>query len=361
MIDLFEKDSLFSLMERARTKRDTHWGKIITYSRKVFIPLTNMCRDTCGYCTFVKDPNSPEANILSPEQVMKIVKTGERKGCKEALLSLGEKPELKHNQAKEKLKLLGFTSMVDYLAEICEMIINESSLLPHVNPGTMSEADILLLRPFSASMGMMLETISKRLNKKNGPHYACPDKVPLQRIRTLERAGKNKVPFTTGLLIGIGETWNERLEALNLINDIHKEYGNIQEVIIQNFQPKPDIAMSSHPTLDIEEILKTIAVARIILSPDISLQAPPNLHPEHLSYLEAGINDWGGISPLTIDFINPEMEWPEINDLSQRMSFKGYKLRERLTVYPKYIYEKKNFLSSEIRSQISKMDTRIAC
>ena len=361
MIDLFEKDSLFSLMERARTKRDTHWGKKITYSRKVFIPLTNMCRDTCGYCTFVKDPNSSEANILSPEQVMKIVKSGERKGCKEALLSLGEKPELKHPQAKEKLKLLGFTSMVDYLAEICEMIINESSLLPHVNPGTMSESDILLLRPFSASMGMMLETISKRLNKKNGPHYACPDKVPLQRIRTLERAGKNKVPFTTGLLIGIGETWNERLEALNLINDIHREYGNIQEVIIQNFQPKPDIAMSSHPTLDIEEILKTIAVARIILSPDISLQAPPNLHKEHLSYLEAGINDWGGISPLTIDFINPEMEWPEINDLSQRMSFKGYKLRERLTVYPKYIYEKKNFLSSEIRSQISKMDTKIAC
>ena len=361
MIDLFEKDSLFSLMERARTKRDNHWGKKITYSRKVFIPLTNMCRDTCGYCTFVKDPNSSEANILSPEQVMKIVKSGERKGCKEALLSLGEKPELKHPQAKEKLKLLGFTSMVDYLAEICEMIINESSLLPHVNPGTMSESDILLLRPFSASMGMMLETISKRLNKKNGPHYACPDKVPLQRIRTLERAGKNKVPFTTGLLIGIGETWNERLEALNLINDIHREYGNIQEVIIQNFQPKPDIAMSSHPTLDIEEILKTIAVARIILSPDISLQAPPNLHPEHLSYLEAGINDWGGISPLTIDFINPEMEWPEINDLSQRMSFKGYKLRERLTVYPKYIYEKKNFLSSEIRSQISKMDTKIAC
>ena len=361
MIDLFEKDSLFSLMERARTKRDNHWGKKITYSRKVFIPLTNMCRDTCGYCTFVKDPNSSEANILSPEQVMKIVKSGERKGCKEALLSLGEKPELKHPQAKEKLKLLGFTSMVDYLAEICEMIINESSLLPHVNPGTMSESDILLLRPFSASMGMMLETISKRLNKKNGPHYACPDKVPLQRIRTLERAGKNKVPFTTGLLIGIGETWNERLEALNLINDIHREYGNIQEVIIQNFQPKPDIAMSSHPTLDIEEILKTIAVARIILSPDISLQAPPNLHKEHLSYLEAGINDWGGISPLTIDFINPEMEWPEINDLSQRMSFKGYKLRERLTVYPKYIYEKKNFLSSEIRSQISKMDTKIAC
>jgi len=361
MIDLFEKDSLFSLMERARTKRDTHWGKKITYSRKVFIPLTNMCRDTCGYCTFVKDPNSSEANILSPEQVMKIVKSGERKGCKEALLSLGEKPELKHPQAKEKLKLLGFTSMVDYLAEICEMIINESSLLPHVNPGTMSESDILLLRPFSASMGMMLETISKRLNKKNGPHYACPDKVPLQRIRTLERAGKNKVPFTTGLLIGIGETWNERLEALNLINDIHREYGNIQEVIIQNFQPKPDIAMSSHPPLYIEEILKTIAVARIILSPDISLQAPPNLHKEHLSYLEAGINDWGGISPLTIDFINPEMEWPEINDLSQRMSFKGYKLRERLTVYPKYIYEKKNFLSSEIRSQISKMDTKIAC
>ena len=360
-MNCFKSDSLNSLMNQAKEIRDTHWGQEITYSRKVFIPLTNMCRDTCGYCTFVKDPNSPEANILNPEQVMKIVKSGERKGCKEALLSLGEKPELKYSQAKEKLKSLGFQSMIDYLAEICEMILSESSLLPHVNPGTMSETDILLLKPFSASMGMMLETISKRLNQKDEPHYACPDKVPLQRIRTLERAGKNKVPFTTGLLIGIGETWNERLEALHLINDIHSEYGNIQEVIIQNFQPKPDIKMSNHPTLDIEEILKTISVARIILSPDISLQAPPNLHPDHLSYLEAGINDWGGISPLTIDFINPEMEWPEINDLSKRMSFKGYKLRERLTVYPKYIDGKKNFLSSEIRAQISKMDNKIAC
>ena len=360
MLNLFENDSLFSLMKKARRIRDRYWGKEITYSRKVFIPLTNMCRDTCGYCTFVKDPESHEANILSPEQVMTIVKSGERKGCKEALLSLGEKPELKYTLAKEKLKSFGFQSMIDYLAEICEMIIKQSSLLPHVNPGTMSNNDIILLKPFSASMGMMLETISKRLNEKDGPHYACPDKVPIQRIRTLERAGKNKVPFTTGLLIGIGETWIERLEALHLINDLHKKYGNIQEVIIQNFQPKPDIRMSNYPTLEIDEILKTISVARIILSPDISLQAPPNLHPEHLSYLAAGINDWGGISPLTIDFINPEMEWPEINDLSKKMCLKGYKLRERLTVYQKYIDKKNNFLSSEIRSQIAKMETRIA-
>ena len=356
-----ENDNLISLMNRAKNIRDSYWGKEITYSRKVFIPLTNMCRDTCGYCTFVKHPDTPEANILSPEEVMKIVKSGEAKGCKEALISLGEKPELKYVKAKEQLSKLGFKSMVDYLAEICSMILNRSKLLPHVNPGTMNEKEILLLKPVSASMGMMLETISKRLSKKNGPHFACPDKVPLQRIRTLKRAGENKVPFTTGLLIGIGETWEERLEALYLINDMHKKFGNIQEVIIQNFQPKPNIEMSSHPALDIEEILKTISVARIILDPEISIQAPPNLHPEFLAYLEAGINDWGGISPVTIDFINPEMDWPEIENLSKAMLKKGYKLKERLTVYPRYLSEKFSFLSPLIQNKILKMDNQIAC
>jgi len=360
MNKIFETDNLNSLMKRAKKIRDFYWGREITYSRKVFIPLTNMCRDTCGYCTFVKHPDSPEANILTPEQVMKIVKSGEEKGCKEALLSLGEKPELKYVKAKENLSKLGFKTMIDYLAEICSMIISSSSLLPHVNPGTMKEKEILILKPVSASMGMMLETISKRLSKKNGPHYACPDKVPVQRIRTLVRAGKNKIPFTTGLLIGIGETWEERLEALYLINDMHKKFGNIQEVIIQNFQPKPNIKMSLHPTLNIKEILKTISAARIILEPEISIQAPPNLHPEYLTYLDAGINDWGGISPITIDFINPEMDWPEIENLSQNMKSRGYKLKERLTVYPRYISEKLNYLSPLIQNQILKVDNQIA-
>jgi len=358
---IIEIDNLDFLMKKAKNIRDIYWGREITYSRKVFIPLTNMCRDTCGYCTFVKHPDSLEANILSPEEVMKIVKSGEAKGCKEALLSLGEKPELKYVKAKEKLSKLGFKSMIDYLAEICSMILSCSSLLPHVNPGTMKEKEILLLKPVSASMGMMIETISKRLSKKDGPHYACPDKVPLQRIRTLMRAGKNKVPFTTGLLIGIGETWDERLDALYLINDMHKQFGNIQEVIIQNFQPKPDIKMSLHPTLKIEEILKTISAARIILDPEISIQAPPNLHPEFLTYLEAGINDWGGISPVTIDFINPEMDWPEIEKLSKNMKSKGYKLKERLTVYSRYISEKPNYLSPLIQNQILKEDNQLAC
>ena len=354
-----ETDNLENLMAQAKQIRDHYWGREITYSRKVFIPLTNMCRDTCGYCTFVKHPDSPEATILSPDEVMSIIKSGEQKGCKEALLSLGEKPELKYSKAREMLLKLGFNSMIDYLAEICTMIINQSSLLPHVNPGTMNKREVLLLKPVSASMGMMLETISKRLNKKNGPHYACPDKVPIQRIRTLKMAGENNVPFTTGLLIGIGETWEERLEALHLINSIHKQFGNIQEVIIQNFQPKSDIKMSSHPTLNLEEILKTISTARLILEPEISIQAPPNLHPEHMSYLDAGINDWGGISPITIDFINPEMEWPEIENLSKRMKNKGYKLKERLTVYPRYL-SKPNFLSPSIQNQVSKADNRLA-
>ena len=361
MNSITQTDNLHTLMKKAKQIRDHYWGRKITYSRKVFIPLTNMCRDTCGYCTFVKGPDSPESNILSPEQVMNIVKSGEQKGCKEALLSLGEKPELRYSKAKDMLSKLGFHSMIDYLAEICSMIIKHSSLLPHVNPGTMNEREILLLKPVSASMGMMLETISKRLSKKGGPHYACPDKVPIQRIRTLKNAGKNNVPFTTGLLIGIGETWDERLDALHLINDIHKQYGNIQEVIIQNFQPKPNIKMSSHPTLRVDEILKTISLARIILEPEISVQAPPNLHSEYISYLEAGINDWGGISPVTIDFINPERDWPEIENLSKNMRNKGYKLQERLTVYPRYISEKINYLSPLIQNQISKMDNRIAC
>jgi len=201
----------------------------------------------------------------------------------------------------------------------------------------------------------MLETISKRLNQKNGPHYACPDKVPIQRIRTLERAGKYNVPFTTGLLIGIGETWEERLEALYLIDEIHQKYGNIQEVIIQNFQPKPDIKMSNHKTLNIEEILRTISVARIILSPEISLQAPPNLHSEHLSYLDAGINDWGGISPVTIDFINPQHEWPEILKLNESCSSVGFKLLERLTVYPRFISKRSEYLDPELRERILSM------
>tara|TARA_B100001559_G_scaffold59360_1_gene47725 strand:+ start:1122 stop:2255 length:1134 start_codon:yes stop_codon:yes gene_type:complete len=349
------KSNLPTLLQSAAKIRDDTWGKEITYSRKVFIPLTNMCRDTCTYCTFVKHPSKPEARILTPEQVLFMAKQGEAHGCKEVLFSLGEKPELRYPEAKKKLAILGYNRMTSYLRDMCKLILDKTSLLPHVNAGTLSNQEIDELKPVSASMGMMLETITKRLSKKGGPHYACPDKTPIQRLRTLSRVGKKNVPFTTGLLIGIGETFEERIEALEEINKIHAKYGNIQEVIIQNFRRKPDIKMANHPEPTLEAMLRTIAAARIILNPEISLQAPPNLSDRHIKYIQAGINDWGGISPVTIDFINPEHAWPDIEKLRTSCIKAGYKLNERLTVYPKYIKSSERFLNTTVSEKIEKI------
>ena len=349
------KSNLPTLLQSAAKIRDDTWGKEITYSRKVFIPLTNMCRDTCTYCTFVKHPSKPEARILTPEQVLFMAKQGEAHGCKEVLFSLGEKPELRYPEARKKLAILGYNRMTSYLRDMCKLILDKTSLLPHVNAGTLSNQEIDELKPVSASMGMMLETITKRLSKKGGPHYACPDKTPIQRLRTLSRVGKKNVPFTTGLLIGIGETFEERIEALEEINKIHAKYGNIQEVIIQNFRKKPDIKMANHPEPTLEAMLRTIAAARIILNPEISLQAPPNLSDRHIKYIQAGINDWGGISPVTIDFINPEHAWPDIEKLRTSCIKAGYKLNERLTVYPKYIKSSERFLNTTVSEKIEKI------
>ena len=351
----FAKADTTELLSRAAAVRDRFWGDNVTYSRKVFVPLTNMCRDTCGYCTFVKHPSDPEARIMTPEQVLKVAKKGIENGCKELLFSLGEKPELRYEQAKKSLAKLGYESMTQYLADMCALVLKETNLLPHVNAGTLSDDEIDLLKPVSASMGMMLETVSRRLVRKGMPHHGCPDKTPLQRLRTLERAGVKNVPFTTGLLIGIGETWEERIEALNAINASHRRHRHIQEVIIQNFQRKPDIAMAQHPEPNLEDMLRTIAAARIILEPEISLQAPPNLHRRHISYLEAGINDWGGISPVTIDFINPQHEWPEILRLNESCSSVGFKLLERLTVYPRFINKRSEYLDPGLRERILAM------
>ncbi|SNY92971.1 FO synthase subunit 1 [Cohaesibacter sp. ES.047] len=346
---------LKELMATARNIRDQHWGRDVTYSRKVFVPLTNMCRDTCSYCTFVKHPDDPEAKLMTPDEVLAIAREGEDQGCKELLFSLGEKPELRYEKARAALAMLGYERMTDYLADMCALVLKETSLLPHVNAGTLEEDELKKLRPVAASMGMMLETTSRRLMKEGGPHYACPDKVPLQRLRTLERAGRQQVPFTTGLLIGIGETFEERIEALHAINETHQKYGQIQEVIIQNFQRKPDIAMANSPEPALDEMLRTIAAARIILSPDISLQAPPNLSARHMAYLDAGINDWGGISPVTIDFINPQHAWPQIDQLAQSCEEAGYRLRERLTIYPKYLQGSGDFLSADLQPRVSAM------
>jgi FO synthase len=348
---LFDTE-LSVLLKEATKIRELNWGKTISYSRKVFIPLTNMCRNTCSYCTFVKPPESEEASILTKEEVLKIIKEGEKQGCKEALFSLGEKPELRYPIAKLGLRKLGFNSMPDYLKAVCKMTLEESTLLPHINAGTLSVNDIAKLKPVTASMGMMLETTSKRLTKKGQPHYACPDKVPIQRIRTLINAGKMKVPFTTGLLIGIGETFSERIEALETINNIHKQYGHIQEVIIQNFQRKPDIAMRNAPEPSSSDMLRTIAAARIVLDPEISIQAPPNLSNSHLSYLSAGINDWGGISPVTIDFINPQHSWPHLDELKKGTEKYGCELKERLTIYKKFLTQK-SYVDDTLKDHIS--------
>lgn len=344
---------LSALMAMAQTIRNQHWGRTVTYSRKAFVPLTNMCRDTCSYCTFVKHPDDPAATIMTPEQVLATAKRGEAQGCKELLFSLGEKPELRYEKAKGALAKLGYQRMTDYLADMCRLVLTETSLLPHVNAGTLSDEEIDILRPVAASMGMMLETVSKRLAQKGGPHHACPDKMPLQRLRTLERTGQRKVPFTTGLLIGIGETWQDRIEALVAINEAHARHGHIQEVIIQNFQRKPDIAMANHPEPSLEDMLRTIAAARLILSPEISLQAPPNLSDRHIAYLDAGINDWGGISPVTIDFINPQHDWPEIRSLHEACQQAGYELTERLTIYPGFLGKPDQFVDAELQPHIA--------
>jgi 7,8-didemethyl-8-hydroxy-5-deazariboflavin synthase CofG subunit len=336
--------------------RDAHWGHIVTYSRKVFAPLTNMCRDSCGYCTFVKHPGSPEAQMMTPEAVLDIARHGAREGCKELLVSLGEKPEKRHAEARDALAQLGYHRLTDYLRDICARVLSETSLLPHVNAGTLSADEFAQLRPVCASMGMMLETTSRRLTRRGMAHHRCPDKVPLQRLRTLERAGLARVPFTTGLLIGIGETWDERLEALCCIEASHRRHGHIQEVIIQNFQPKPGTDMAHWPEPGLEEMMRIIAAARIILSPEISLQAPPNLSIRHIDYLRAGINDWGGISPVSIDFINPQHDWPEIRLLAAACAAQGHHLRERLTVYPRFLRQDHDeYLAPEIRTRLRAM------
>jgi FO synthase len=337
------------LLALAAARRTAQWGKIITYSCKVFIPLTNMCRDTCGYCTFAQHPSSTAARFMTPAEVLEVAEAGRRLGCKEALFSLGEKPELRYPEARAALAKLGYTRLIPYLRDMCELVLRETRLVPHANPGTLSQEELALLRPVTGSMGMMLESTSLRLTEKGGVHYGCPDKYPGVRLQTLSLAGELGIPFTTGILIGIGETWAERVDSLLAIREIAQRYGNIQEVIIQNFRAKPDIPMCDSPEPDLEDMLRTLAVARLLLDPEVSLQAPPNLGPGfYLDYLKAGLNDWGGISPLTIDYINPEAAWPRIEELRRGTESRGFELRERLTIYPRHLAEADRFVAPEM-------------
>jgi 7,8-didemethyl-8-hydroxy-5-deazariboflavin synthase CofG subunit len=330
-------DDIFPfLLTAAQVARARFKPAVITYSRKVFLPLTNLCRDYCGYCTFRRDPGDSGAHTMTPDEVMEVVHAGERMGCTEALFSLGDKPELLFPGMRDTLRHFGYRSTLHYLEAMCEKVIRESSLLPHPNPGLMSAEWLKRLSRVSPSMGLMLETTSTRLLAKNAAHDNAPDKEPVKRLRTIEEAGRQKIPFTTGILIGIGETLEERVDTLIAIRDLHLTYGHIQEVIVQNFRAKSGTPMAHWPEPNRGDMLHTLAVARLLM-PTMNIQAPPNLSdPDYADLLDGGINDWGGISPLTPDFINPEKPWPHLEQLRQKTEAKGFELRQRLPVYPEF-------------------------
>ncbi len=332
-----DDDELPSLLAAARAAKEQFKPGAITYSRKVFIPLTNLCRDYCGYCTFRRDPGEPGAHTMTPEEVLSVAQAGEELGCTEALFSLGDKPELLFPQMRETLRYLGYKSTLHYLEAMCELLLRETTLLPHPNPGLLSADWIARLSAVSPSMGLMLETTNSALLAPGAAHDNAPDKVPSKRLRTIEEAGKQSVPFTTGLLIGIGESIEDRVDTLLAIRDLHERYGHIQEVIVQNFRVKPSIPMANWPEPSHSEMLRAVAVARLLL-PNVNIQAPPNLSaPYYDDLMDAGINDWGGISPLTPDFINPEKPWPHLEQLRMRTEARGSELRQRLPVYPEFI------------------------
>jgi FO synthase len=331
---------LVRLMSGDARKRASGYGDIVTYSPKVFIPLTKLCRDVCHYCTFAHPPRAGEPAYMSADEVLAIAREGVAAGCTEALFTLGDKPELRYRVAAEELKALGHKTTISLLAEMAGLVLSETGLLPHLNPGVLTAEDIELLRPVSASMGLMLEGIAPSLSAQGGPHHGSPDKDPAARLETIRLAGEARVPFTTGILIGIGETRDERMAALAAIHDLQARYGHIQEIIIQNFRAKPGTRMSDAPEPSLDELLWTIAAARDMFGEEMSIQAPPNLSGDEFARLiDAGINDWGGVSPVTADHVNPEAPWPEITRLRAGTAEKNKALAARLPVYPDYIFE----------------------
>lgn len=342
------------LMNEASKLRVKGFGNTLTYSRKVFIPLTQLCRDVCHYCTFAKTPRSLASPYLPLEEVLKIAREGEQTGCKEALFTLGERPEDRYTAAREWLDENGYKSTLDYVRAAAKAVFEETGLIPHLNPGCMSLEEIESLRPWAGSMGTMLESAAPRLCEKGMPHHGSPDKTPEARLEALRIAGEAQVPFTTGILIGIGETRTERIESLLAIRDISDEYGHVQEVIIQNFRAKPDTKMAFTPEPDLDELLWTIAVARLIFGSEISLQVPPNLSPDGIRPLiQAGINDWGGISPVTADHVNPEAPWPHLDTLAKDCDAEGFHLCERLTTYPDYLGDQEVWIDKNLHAALS--------
>jgi FO synthase len=352
---LVQNAPLETLLETAAALRDRFKGRSVSYSRKVFIPLTHLCRDYCGYCTFRADPQTGVQPYMTPDDVLSVAEAGSRAGCKEALFSLGDQPERVFPEAKAFLKFLGFDRTLEYLAAMSELVLEKTGLLPHSNPGLMPADDLRRLRETNVSVGLMIESASPRLGRPAGAHWKAPDKVPSLRLRTAEEAGRLSMAFTTGILIGIGETLEERLDALFAIRSVHEKHGHIQEVIVQPFRAKPDIRMAQAPEPSGEDLQRTIAVARLVLGGEMNIQSPPNLVSEtYPELLKAGINDWGGVSPVTKDFINPESAWPQISELSARTASSGFVLRERLAIYPEFSL-RTDFINDRLRPHVEKL------
>jgi len=349
-------EDLTELCALASDLRDLGHGTTVTYSRKVFIPLTMLCRDHCHYCTFAKPPARLDSPFLTPEEVLTIAEAGRVQGCKEALFTLGDKPEDRYLVAREWLEARGYHSTLDYLRSVSIKVIEETGLLPHLNPGVMTWEDMARLKHVSASMGLMLETSSQRLGERGGVHFGSPDKAPALRLRTIEDAGRLSIPFTTGILVGIGETLRERAESLFAIRNLHRTYRHVQEVIVQNFRAKPGTAMHDAPEPPEEEFLAAVATTRVVFGPNMNVQAPPNLSdPNYPRLLDAGINDWGGVSPVTPDHVNPEAPWPRLRELDRRTAERGYRLRERLTIYPRYALAPDPWVAGKMQDPVRRL------
>src|SRR5271168_3210338 len=348
-----EQAPLAELIDAAGRLRDEGHGRHISYSRKVFIPLTHLCRDVCHYCSFAQRPRAGRSAYLSPDEVLATARAGAAAGCTEALFTLGDRPELRYRAAREALDALGYETTVDYLQAMCALVLRKTGLLPHANPGIMSRSEMAGLRTVSASQGIMLESLSVRLCEPGGVHHGSPDKRPEVRLKTLRLAGELHVPFTSGILIGIGETRAERLEALFAIRDLHRGFGHVQEVIVQNFRAKPGTKLADASEPDLDDLLWSLAAARLILGPTMNIQAPPNLSPGvYPRLIAAGINDWGGVSPVTPDHVNPEAPWPAITELAERTAAAGKLLVHRLPVYPSHVRDLGVWTAPEIASQV---------
>ncbi len=348
-------ESVQTLCRTAARLRDQVKGRTISFSPKVFIPLTRLCRDRCGYCAFRRDPSDEFPPYLNPDQVLTVVRRGEELGCREALFVLGDRPERRYPGARRWLRQHRYDSTIEYLYDMCSLVLEESRLFPHSNPGILTRRELAALKQVNVSLGLMLESTSRRLSEPGGPHHRNPTKDPQLRLRVLRDAGELKIPFTTGLLVGIGETAQDRVDSLHHLRRLQNRYGHLQEIIIQNFVPKPGTPMAAARGASGREMMETLSHARLILGGSANLQAPPNLSAHnlrYLDYLDAGINDWGGISPLTIDFVNPEAPWPRIAALARQTESRGFRLKARFPVYPEYIRDPSSFLPSALHSRL---------